>query len=452
MYIMRILLCFALFLTSFMGAVLKKLPRDIAKATNDFGFELFYMLNQPGKNVVLSPFSINSSLYMSYVGAGRDTMTNMRKVLGITTSQATLSRTFGEYLTSLTSASHLTDGYNLYLNNGMWIQSGFTLLNNYKTTIQDSFGGYVDEVNFKKTSQVIYKINNEISKSTSGRITNFLTQNDIDSGMRILLTSVYLFKGEWKYPFSTANSRQALFHPYDKNKPVMTRTMFGEFMLPYYEDKFIQAIALPIKSRSTQPDMDLMVILPKKNTSTPPFNYLYNGKSLDQIALAMKSERVKVALPRFTFTIRIPLLGSLELLGMDKPFSPEADFSKITGKKNLFISEFLTEAFFSVNEAGVLAAAGSAAGFNIKSTYVHKKPKTFTADHPFLYLLRDSYSQVVHFVGEYDSPTPERFETPRVTLQPQAPREQQRQDAENPLEEGDVNDPSQVEGNPSEGT
>lgn len=451
MKVVRTLGFLLLSVTSAFGA-LKQLPKDIATASNNFGMELFYMLNQPGKNVVLSPFSINAVLYMSYLGAAGDTMKNMRSNLGISTSQSSLARSFGEYLASLQSGDNLSHGYILNLCNGMWVQQHYSILQTYRTLIKDSFGGFVQEVDFTKAPQAIYTINNAIIKATNGRISDFLTEDDIGSSMRLLLTNTYFFKGEWKYPFPNARTRQALFNPYGGNAPVMTRTMFGEFMLPYYEDKFLQAISLPIKSRSTQPDMELIIILPKGNENEAPFNYLYNGKDLTQITQAMRSERVKLSLPKYTFTVRIPLVGSLETLGMTAPFAPTADFSRITGKKNLLISEFLTESYFSVNEGGIVAAAGSSAGFQIKSSIIHKKAKIFEANHPFLYILRDSYSNVIHFIGEYDAPSAETFAAPKVTLEPQAPQHRQQAPTDvNPLQEEDTGNPSGVEGNPSQG-
>jgi len=410
------------------------------------------MLNQPGKNVVISPFSINSILYMCYLGSSGNTQRNMQQVMGIKTSPQSLSKHFGDYLSSLHSGESLSNGYSLGLNNGMWIQKNLTVLQDYRTTVKDGFDGYISDVDFAKPAQVVYAVNNEITKASKGRINDFLDAGDIDSGMRMLLTNVYYFKGEWKFPFSSARTRQAVFHPYAENKPVMTRTMFGELMLPYYEDKYVQAIALPIKSKSTQPDMEMVIILPRKESLTPPFNYLYNGKSIQQISLAMRTERVKVALPKFTFVVRVPLIGSLSTLGMTSPFSPEANFSVITGKRNLFISELLTQSYFSVSEGGIVASAGSTAGFQIKSSVISKKAKVFEANHPFVYILRDSYSDLIHFIGEYDAPNTEKFSVPKVTLEPQAPEHQQQGPTNvNPLDEEDSSNPSGVEGNPSEG-
>jgi serine protease inhibitor len=89
------------------------------------------------------------------------------------------------------------------------------------------------------------------------------------------------------------------------------------------------------------------------------------------------------------------------MLGIKDAFSPQADFSGIDGLRDLFLSKVVHEAFFSLNEAGVTAAAATAAAINMLAvlpTY------TFTADHPFLFFLVDMQTKTILFMGKLSEP------------------------------------------------
>ena len=58
-------------------------------------------------------------------------------------------------------------------------------------------------------------------------------------------------------------------------------------------------------------------------------------------------------------TNELRLKDVLSAMGMPVAFTPEADFSGMTGKKELFISEVVHKAFVAVNEEGTEAAAAT---------------------------------------------------------------------------------------------
>ena len=88
---------------------------------------------------------------------------------------------------------------------------------------------------------------------------------------------------------------------------------------------------------------------------------------------------------------------------MVKAFSPqEADFSGITPVKDFFISEVFHKAFVNVDEEGTEAAAATGIGFGITSM---PPPVVFRADRPFLFLIRESSSGAIVFLGRLSNPS-----------------------------------------------
>ncbi len=90
----------------------------------------------------------------------------------------------------------------------------------------------------------------------------------------------------------------------------------------------------------------------------------------------------------------------IEALGMLRAFVGGADFSGIDGTKSLFIKAIFHKAFIEVNEEGSEAAA--ATGVAIETSI--QKSKSFKADHPFFFLIRDIQSGSILFLGRILDP------------------------------------------------
>ncbi|KAK3756499.1 hypothetical protein RRG08_061559 [Elysia crispata] len=81
-----------------------------------------------------------------------------------------------------------------------------------------------------------------------------------------------------------------------------------------------------------------------------------------------------------------------------------ANFSGITGEVGLYISAVIHKAFIKVNEEGTEAAAATAVV--MAPTGVLMNFSIFSADHPFLYLIKDNRANgLILFLGAIVDPT-----------------------------------------------
>jgi serpin B len=115
----------------------------------------------------------------------------------------------------------------------------------------------------------------------------------------------------------------------------------------------------------------------------------------------MFSKKVDLWLPRFRVETQYNLNQPLKNLGMNSAFSGDADFSGMTGNKELFISDVAHKAFVEVSEEGTEAAA--ATGAVMSKTSLVKKVE-FRADHPFIYLIKDNRTGSILFMGRLFEP------------------------------------------------
>ena len=82
-------------------------------------------------------------------------------------------------------------------------------------------------------------------------------------------------------------------------------------------------------------------------------------------------------------------------------FSKQADFSKMNGQMDLFVSSAVHKAFVEVDEKGAEAAAATAIVVNGLTAIPEKPDKivVFRADHPFVFLIQDNASGIILFMG-----------------------------------------------------
>ena len=128
---------------------------------------------------------------------------------------------------------------------------------------------------------------------------------------------------------------------------------------------------------------------------------------------ALKPERVAVSLPKFKVDPAQPLQLSdgADTAGHAARVRPRrADFTGIAAplrlEDRLVVSEVFHKAFVSVDEKGTEAAAATAVVM-MRATSMRpvSEPKPFVVDHPFLFLIRDTKSGLVLFLGRVVDPS-----------------------------------------------
>ena len=117
---------------------------------------------------------------------------------------------------------------------------------------------------------------------------------------------------------------------------------------------------------------------------------------------SLASSEVDVYLPKFTFRDQSTLNGVLAQMGMTDAFGSGADFSGMTGRRDLYLSVVVHEAFVEVNEEGTEAAA--ATGVVATLTSLRPAQPVFRADRPFLFLIRERATGAILFMGRVADP------------------------------------------------
>jgi serpin B len=87
-------------------------------------------------------------------------------------------------------------------------------------------------------------------------------------------------------------------------------------------------------------------------------------------------------------------------MGMGIAFDDQlADFMNINQNGGLYISEVKHKTYVDVNEEGTEAAAVTSVGIGLTSA-----PPTFTINRPFIFVIRERFSNTILFMGKIEDP------------------------------------------------
>ncbi len=146
----------------------------------------------------------------------------------------------------------------------------------------------------------------------------------------------------------------------------------------------------------------MLVFLPKENDLNSISDYLLPEK-IKEINENLFETRVNVSFPKFTLETKYFMNQTLMEMGMPIAFSNYADFSGMTGNKELKIGLVIHQAFVEVNEEGTEAAAATGVSM-IKTTSMPTPPIIFNANRPFVFMINDEKTGNILFLGRVLNP------------------------------------------------
>ncbi|MFC2115108.1 serpin family protein [Bacteroidota bacterium] len=373
---------------------------SLAGASNQFAIDLFKQLQEKSDNLVYSPYSISTVLAMTYSGAEGQTAQEMREVLYFPPANQLdpAEKDLNERILS----NDTLDGIEISLANAIWAQENFHFLPEYMEKIKKWYDAPLTKMNFineQSREENRLKINQWVLDNTGQKIRNLIGEGVLNTNTRMVLTNAVYFNGSWMWPFNKHLTSPSLFHINSKES-INTDFMHLTKTLDYYEDEEIQAIRLPYKNER----ISMMIILPGSVEGWELVSRVLDLEKLSLVEAQLTPKEVYVSMPKFSSELQFNLRKELSGMGMEKAFSRDADFSGMTGEKNLFIDEVVHKAFIEVSESGTKAAAATSAIMGLKSALI-EDPERFNADHPFLYLIKDHQTGCIIFLGRLVKPS-----------------------------------------------
>ena len=369
---------------------------SLISSENTFAFDVFNkVIEKSGEseNVIISPLSVSSALSMTLNGANgptRNAMLTALRMNGLTPEAINSS------YKDLTDALLTVDKRVLIsIANAVWTENNFVVKKPFTDILTQLYNA--ESRSFDINDPLVpTQINTWIESKTNGLIKNMIGALDKNTVM-LLINAIY-FKGKWNSQFDINNTADGPFYKPDGSTttvPMMKQS--SEFKIfsgegftlaefPYGQGNFVMDVILPSDNNG------IKNILPLVNIDS------FNGW-LNQ----MNHRKTDLTFPRFKYEYKKELKDILTDMGMGIAFTDNADFSNISDM-SLQISFVKHQAFIETNEEGTEAAAATVVG--IINTSI-QTPFVLNINHPFLYLIRETTTNSILFMGRVVDPVAE---------------------------------------------
>jgi serpin B len=377
----------------------------IVRSGNQLALDLLNRLGAGG-NFVLSPYSIETALAMAHAGASTQTEAQIARVLHATGGPAALQsglRALAAQLATATRPPRGTppgDAAQLNVANGLWVQSGLALKPAFAQSLAQTFNAAPQLADFRSQPEAGRQaINKWVAAHTAQVIKELMSAGTIDTRTRLVLADALYLRAHWASPFNPTLTTKQTFTTATGQRaqvPFMTQAPTS---LPYARSRGYQAVELPYLNST----LSMLVVMPTHGTFTRFAHGLTSAGALARIAGSLHPTPVDLRMPRFHLAAHQGLVPALAALGMPLAFSDAADFSGITARPSLKISQVEHAADLVVDEHGTVATA--ATGIAFVPTSAPARPTKLTLDHPFLLFVRDTHCGAILFAARVTDPS-----------------------------------------------
>ncbi|XP_022232379.2 LOW QUALITY PROTEIN: serine protease inhibitor 42Dd [Drosophila obscura] len=361
------------------------------KERNLFATELFQTLatERQDENVIISPVSIQLALGLAYYGAEGRTATELQKTLHASAKESKdgLAESYHRLLHSYIKSKTV-----LEIANKVYTRENLKVAPHFREVAQKYFDSDVEALDFSRETEAVDRINAWVKQETQEKIERVVDSLEPDTNVA-LVNAIY-FKARWARPFNDDDTRDRDFW-LGERQSVQVPTMFADNWYYYADYPELDAKAIELFFENI--NMTMWFILPNQRTGLRALEEKLKGVDFKLLEDRWQWQSVSVYLPKFKFEFDTDLKPTLSKMGISAMFSDAADFSNIFEDSPIGtrITKVQHKTFIDVNEIGCEAAGASyAAGVPMS---LPLDPKTFVADHPFVFIIRDQHA--VYFTG-----------------------------------------------------
>jgi len=379
--------------------------RAFVDYNTDFSFRLFRTIsNMPEgqKSSIISPISVTYVLGMLNDGAAGKTSGEITSVLGFGEGN---TKAVNEFCKTLIDEAPKTDP-------SVTLEIANTIISNKKRNVQleeqyaqdmrQYYSAQLSSFDFSKSAEAVGKINAWCKDKTHGIIPQILKEDELDPNALLVLMNAIYFKATWTDKFDPKDTRDETFTTTDGQQfklPMMHRKAH---ILAARNDVFTM-IDLPYGSGDR---WSMKVMLPNDGKTIYDVIQSLDKTSWKELQYGSREVIADVKIPRFTTKFDTDLIEPLKAMGAPSMFIGDvAEFPNISTnyKHGLYVALMKQNAAIEVNEEGTKASAVTIATVGLTSAGPAPLPDNidFHCDRPFVYVIQESTSGVVFFVGTF---------------------------------------------------
>jgi serpin B len=398
----------------------------VVSSINALGLDLYRV--QPGDgNLLLSPYSIQDALAMTYAGAAGDTRAEMQRVLHYPADDTAIHGGFAELAKELVQIQqdsaqavkagaqgegrHPSTSVELHVANRLFVQNGYPLRAPFLALVKEDYGAEPEPLDFiHAAEQARLTINGWVEEQTKKKISDLIPPNvDLTDTRLALANAIYLHAG-WDEPFDADWTKPAEFFVHGTESQMVPTMSNVEHDYGYQHRDGFTAVSL----RYVGSGIQFLILLPDAHDGLPALEHKLTPALLAECA-ALPASFVDLYLPKFKLEPPSMALGSqLKQLGLQTAFDQpkgSANFDRMAPRKPdeyLYIGQVFHKAFLSLDEEGTEAAAATVV-LMMKAAMAmpdqnRPQPIEVHVDHPFIFAIQHVPSGECLFLGRVTDP------------------------------------------------
>ncbi len=397
-------------------------PAIAAQAINALGLDLLARGTAANGNALLSPYSIQSALAMTYAGAAGDTQAEMARVLHFPANEADLHRSFAELRTRLEAMSKASEerakrakewgGPNepvtLTVANRLFGEQNYEFRAPFLALTKDLYQAPFQPMDFKTAWEAArLQINSWVEEQTRQRIRDLVPVDGLNKNTRLVLVNAVYLKAPWAEVFPQHATKPEPFHV-NGGVAVPVPMMARKDDFGYQRGEGFAVVTIPYSGG----DLQFVVVVPDAVDGLAAVEGKLTAELLASFAKP-NATQVNLHLPKFKLEPPMMRLSeALQSLGMktafDKP-KDSANFDRMAPRKPddyLFISDVFHKTFLELDEKGTEAAAATAVVMMRPTSIAPDPPKPVevNVDRPFLFAIQQRSSGACLFLGRVVDP------------------------------------------------
>ncbi|XP_072008786.1 serpin B5 isoform X2 [Engystomops pustulosus] len=365
-----------------------------------FAVDIFNIFNEKCKteNFIFSPLTISSTLALAYKAAKGNTATEMKKGLHY---ENVKDFDFG-FQTLSSDINRISSASSLKMVKRLYVDASCNCTKEFINSTKKPYPSELEIIDIKsRAEEARNQINTSVKDLTHGNVENMLTEGLLNEDTDMLLLGAAHYKGKWFFKFNESETKESEFHiSKTGTKPVPMMKLETRLGIRTMKDPNLTILDIPFAGKQ----MSMLIIMPKiieddstglekieKEMTTENFVNWTNPSM-------MANSKVKLSLPMLRITSTLNLKGSLNALGIHDAVNKEvADFSGMSEKKGLSLSEAIFQAGIDIDEDGTEAAD------EIRERVLMSKTEC-NVDHPFLFIVKHTKTQGILLFGKYTGP------------------------------------------------
>lgn len=367
---------------------LKEVASDVLATKQKFAFDLMAQLKKSEKgNFCVSPLAIDQCLAMLLNGAQGDTFETCAKVMGL--SDPNIER-LNKANSNILDVVNSIEGHPVIVSNALWSVVPMKFNKDYSEDIDRYYDADVRKLGSARQN-ALSQVNDWCKDRTGGKITNVF--DHLDATSRLILLSLVTLDAQWAEPFESV----AIGAFQTPTKTVQTPMMSA----PGLDGKLGTAPGIKIAGIPYRNEGLTMWVVLSDDGKLPDFGV---GKWRKALSSA-HSARMDFTMPKLSLKSKCDLRGAVSALGGAPLFRGNNDFTFMShdAGDELFLSQIIQTTLVTVDEKGTRIQSAS----EVESAKSDDTPTVvpFHVDKPFVFLVTESASGSILFMGAVKDPT-----------------------------------------------